>query len=112
MRPEGGWVSLRSTHPTNSHAKPAAQEVADILGTAVGNGVADIVRQAVIDPELDIAEPAERLVIGDAADRLAAGNDDEGRSPDARDLLAPIVACHQQYEFGDMGSLVIARIVE
>src|SRR6266496_1349465 len=35
-------------------AEPAAQEVADVLGAAVGDGVADIVRQAVIDAELAI----------------------------------------------------------
>src|SRR3954469_12362398 len=61
-------------------AEPPFQEVAYVQRAAVRHGVADIVRQAVIDLELGIGERSERVVIGERTDRLGAGNDDQGRA--------------------------------
>src|SRR4029077_1338723 len=90
--------------------KPAAEEFVDIAGAAVGDRVADVVRQAVIDPEFDVAQLAERLVIGHRADGLAAGNDDERRAGDPLHLVLPVVARHQQHEFGNIGRVVLGRL--
>src|ERR1700731_2902414 len=54
-----GVFTLSVQSPTQcgrgaSIVEPAAQEIPDILGAAVGDRIADIVRQAVIYPELDI----------------------------------------------------------
>src|SRR5205085_4078529 len=66
----------------SSTAKPAAQEIADVFGAAIGDRVADVVRQAVIGPQLDVRQFAERFVIADRADGLAARHDDQGRTAD------------------------------
>src|SRR5690242_14484400 len=92
--------------------EPAAQEVTDVLGATVRNGVADMVRQPVIGPQLAIRQFAERLVMGDRADRLATRHDDERRAADLLYLAAPIVARHQQHELADIGPVVAAGFVE
>jgi hypothetical protein len=55
----------------------AAEEIEDVSGATVGEGVADVVRRAFIDPHLDILDVmAERLVIRGRADRLGAPEGD------------------------------------
>src|SRR5262252_7984843 len=81
-----------------SDTKPeaAAEKIEHVAGAAIREGVADVVRRALIDPHLDIRDVLlERLVIGGRADGLGAGYDDEGRALDPVQLVAPVVARHQ-----------------
>ena len=98
-----------------SDPKPeaAGEEIEHIGGAAVGKGVADIVRRAVIDPHLHVFDmAAERLVVGGRADRLGARDDDERRAANAVELVAPIVARHQQHELADIRRIVLGGLVE
>ena len=67
---------LISSEVLSAKPEAAAEEVEHVAGTAVGEGIANVVRRAFIDPHLDIPDvPSERLVICGRADRLGAGND-------------------------------------
>src|SRR5271169_2796390 len=96
--------------PDGSDTQPeaAAEKIEHVAGAAVGEGVADVVRGAFVDPHLDIADvPAERLVIRGRADRLGPRHEDQGGPPYSVQLIAPVVARHQQDEFADIGGIIL-----
>src|SRR5579864_4520476 len=113
------WSRLTTLVSATSAARAASirseaalQKIVHLSGATIGSRIADIVRQAVIDLDFDVGEPAERFVIADRADRLAARDDDESRGADPRHLVAPIVARHQENEPGDISGIVVCRLVE
>jgi S-formylglutathione hydrolase len=72
-------VNLGQTPQSDPETEAAAEEIEHVAGAAVGEGVADVVWGAFIDPHLDVFDaPAERLVIRGRADRLSAGHHDQG----------------------------------
>src|SRR5439155_2265586 len=59
-----GRAICRAVDGSDAEAEAAAEEIEHVLGAAVGEGVADVMRGAFVDPHLDIPDvPAERLVI-------------------------------------------------
>ena len=79
-------AQFTSVSRLGAETEAAAEEIEHVAGAALEEGVADIVRRALIDPHPDIPDAAAKgLVIGCRADRLRARHDDQRRASDAID---------------------------